>query len=74
MQRRLANFERNGLEGRRPEAQQRRAPWPPKYMMGIDASKPSRSSQKSDVITAGKSVPNFRDVERPKAFNEQEAL
>ena len=74
MQRRLASLERNGFEGRRRGARGRRAHGSPKYKMGIDASKPSRSSQKSDIITASKSVADLGDGEMPKALTEEEAL
>ena len=74
MQRRLANFERNGLEGRRRGDQGRRAHGSPNHLMGIDASKPSRSSQKSDNTSSGNSASNLKDGEIPKALTEKEAL
>ncbi|MCJ1266326.1 hypothetical protein MMC22_006209 [Lobaria immixta] len=42
--------------------------------MKTDASKPSRSSRKSDVVTIGNSAPISEDVDRPEVFNEEDAL
>lgn len=74
MQQRLANFERDGLEGRRRGAQRRRAHGSRKNKMGNGASKPSRSSQKSKSFTASKSVSDLRDVGMPETLTEEEEL
>ncbi|KAL8834150.1 MAG: hypothetical protein Q9170_003897 [Blastenia crenularia] len=42
--------------------------------MGIDASKPSPSSRKFELITASKPVPGSDDAERSQVFNEKETL
>lgn len=73
IQRQLENFERNGLEGRRPEARQRGEQRPAKYIMKTDAFKPSHSSRKSDVITTGNLAPIYEDVKTPEVFNEEDA-
>ncbi|KAL8694789.1 MAG: hypothetical protein Q9218_000635 [Villophora microphyllina] len=44
------------------------------HQMSIEAPRPPPSSQISDVITAGKSVPASHDAGMSKAFNEEAAL